>query len=67
MKKSEMFGFSLEVDDRSEEDRRREKKPAVASLLGLDQEEPNAIMDTDFDEKMEPPKRMIRVKADFAK
>lgn len=70
MKKSEMFGFSLEVDDRSVEDKLHQKasqKPMMASVLGLGQEVPEALMDTDHQEKMEVPKDQIRFNLNFYK
>lgn len=70
MKKSEMFGISLEVDDRSVEDKlhqRASKKPTMASVLGLGQEVPGALMDTDHHEKMEVPKDQVRFNPNFYK
>lgn len=70
MDKSERFGFSLETDDRTEEEKARQKalrEPTMASRLGLDQEEPRAPMDTDYQEKMEPLKPQIRFNLNFDK
>lgn len=71
MRKSEMFGgFSLEADDRTEEEKLRQKalkKSGVASGLGLGlgQEAPKAPMDTDYQEEMEVPKDRIRFNLNF--
>ncbi|KAF1378857.1 hypothetical protein PFLUV_G00194860 [Perca fluviatilis] len=65
MEKSEMFGFSLETDDRTEEERTQQKAPkkgGVFSSLGLDQELPKAPMDTDYQEEMEKTKPQVRFK-----
>lgn len=65
MKKSEMFGFSLETDDRTEEERSRQK--AKRAALGLGQEAPKAPMDTDYQEEMEATKPQIRFNLNFDK
>lgn len=68
MKKSEMFGFSLEVDDRSEEDKLRQRasnRPGMTSALGLGHEAPEAVMDTDHQEKMEEPAVELRFNPNF--
>ncbi|TNN82708.1 Transient receptor potential cation channel subfamily V member 1 [Liparis tanakae] len=70
MEKSEMFGFSLEADDRTEEEKRRQKatkKGSVASALGLGQESPAAPMDTDYQEEMEQTRPQIRFNLNFDK
>lgn len=70
MKKSAMFGFSLEADDRSEEDKlcqRALNQTRMASVLGLGEEVPEAVMDTDHQEKMEEPKDQIRYNLNFEK
>lgn len=70
MDKSEMFGFSLETDDRTEEEKARQRalrKSTVASTLGLGQEQPKAPMDTDYQEEMEPHKPQIRFNLNFDK
>lgn len=70
MDKSEMFGFSLETDDRTEEEKARQRalrKPTVASTPGLGQEQPKAPMDTDYQEEMEPHKPQIRFNLNFDK
>lgn len=70
MEKSEMFGFSLETDDRTEEERARQramKKAAGCSSLGLGQEAPKAPMDTDYQEEMETHKPQIRFNLNFDK
>ncbi|XP_033503190.2 transient receptor potential cation channel subfamily V member 1 [Epinephelus lanceolatus] len=70
MDKSEMFGFSLESDDRTEEEKARQKeakKGGLVSALGLGQESPKAPMDTDYQEEMEDPKPQIRFNLNFDK
>ncbi|KAM9846736.1 transient receptor potential cation channel subfamily V member 1 [Aulostomus maculatus] len=71
MKKSEMFGFSLEADDRTEEEKSQNKaaqKPGgLASALGLSMEAPKAPMDTDYQEEMEASKPQIRFNLNFDK
>lgn len=70
MKKSAMFGFSLEADDRREEDNLRQRslnQTGMASVLGLGQEVPEAVMDTDHQEKMEEPKDQLRYNLNFDK
>lgn len=70
MEKSEMFGFSLEADDRTEEEKSRQKatkKGGVASALGLGQESPAAPMDTDYQEEMEQTSPQIRFNLNFDK
>lgn len=70
MRKSEIFDFHLETDDRTEEEIRSQtqpKKDGLASALGLDKEEPKAPMDTDYQEEMEPAKRQIRFNIHFDK
>uniref|UniRef100_UPI0037E7BFA1 transient receptor potential cation channel subfamily V member 1 n=1 Tax=Semicossyphus pulcher TaxID=241346 RepID=UPI0037E7BFA1 len=70
MKKSEMFGFELETDDRSEEEKARQKaqkKDGVASALGFGKEEPKAPMDTDYQEDIEQTKPKLRFNLNFDK
>ncbi|XP_047462515.1 transient receptor potential cation channel subfamily V member 1 [Mugil cephalus] len=72
MKKSEMFGgFSLESDDRTEEEKKRHKasnkKDGLASAFGLGHEAPKAPMDTDYHEDIEVPKPQIRFNLNFDK
>ncbi|KAM9348356.1 transient receptor potential cation channel subfamily V member 1 [Symphorus nematophorus] len=70
MDKSEMFGFSLETDDRTEEERLRQrpaKNSGGESALGLGQELPKAPMDTDYQEEMEKKKPQIRFNLSFDK
>lgn len=70
MDTSERFGFSLETDDRTEEEKARQRalrKPTVASSLGLEREQPRAPMDTDYQEEMEPLKPQIRFNLNFDK
>lgn len=66
MKKSEMFGFLLEADDRTEAEKQRQKA-LKKSGLGLGQEAPKAPMDTDYQEEMEVPKDRIRFNLNFDK
>ncbi|XP_071316383.1 transient receptor potential cation channel subfamily V member 1 [Trachinotus anak] len=63
MKKSEMFGFSLEADDRTEEEKRRQK----AAEKDGGHEAPKAPMDTDYQEEMEQTKPQIRFNLNFDK
>ncbi|XP_031166601.1 transient receptor potential cation channel subfamily V member 1 [Sander lucioperca] len=70
MEKSEMFGFSLETDDRTEEEKTRQKAPkkdGVFSALGLGQELPKSPMDTDYQEEMEKTKPQNRFNLNFDK
>ncbi|XP_018547618.1 transient receptor potential cation channel subfamily V member 1 [Lates calcarifer] len=70
MDKSEMFGFSLEADDRTEEEKARKKaakKNGLTSDLGSSQEAPMAPMDTDYQEEMEATKPQIRFNLNFDK
>ena len=62
MKKSEMFGFSLETDDRTEEEKSRQ----TAKRDGR-QEAPKAPMDTDYQEEMEETTPKIRFNLNFDK
>ncbi|KAM8898308.1 transient receptor potential cation channel subfamily V member 1 isoform 2-T2 [Spinachia spinachia] len=69
MEKSEI-GFSLEADDRTEEERTRQKAPkkgGVASALGLDKESHKVPMDTDYQEEMEATSPQIRFNLNFDK
>ncbi|XP_070773255.1 transient receptor potential cation channel subfamily V member 1 [Enoplosus armatus] len=70
MDKSEMFGFSLEADNRTEAEKSRQKatkKDGLVSALGLGQESPKAPMDTDYQEEMEAAKPQIRFNLNFDK
>ncbi|XP_070699749.1 transient receptor potential cation channel subfamily V member 1 [Pempheris klunzingeri] len=70
MEKSEMFGFSLEMDNRTEEEKSRQKaakKDRLVSALGLGLETPKAPMDTDYQEEMEEKKPQIRFDLNFDK
>lgn len=70
MDKSEMFGFSLETDDRTEDEKSRNKaakKDGLVSVLGLGSESPKAPMDTDYQEEMEEAKPKIRFNLNFDK
>ncbi|XP_017268020.1 transient receptor potential cation channel subfamily V member 1 [Kryptolebias marmoratus] len=58
MDKAEMFGFTLEADDRTEEEKLRDKAAKNA---------PKAPMDTDYQEEMEKPKAQIRFNLNFHK
>lgn len=67
MRKSD---FHLEADDRTEEEKRKQKEPkkdGLASALGLSKEAPKAPMDTDYQEEMEPVKPQIRSNLNFDK
>ncbi|KAK2879767.1 transient receptor potential cation channel subfamily V member 1 [Channa argus] len=66
MKKSEMFGFSLETDDRTEEEKSRQKA-AKKDGFSFGQEAPKAPMDTDYQEEMEETKPQIRFNLNFDK
>uniref|UniRef100_A0AAX7V817 Ion transport domain-containing protein n=1 Tax=Astatotilapia calliptera TaxID=8154 RepID=A0AAX7V817_ASTCA len=68
MKKSEMFGFTLETDDRTEEERSRQKMTKKDGLaLKLSPEDPKTPMDTDYQEEMEKTKPQIRFNFNFDK
>ncbi|XP_035034797.1 transient receptor potential cation channel subfamily V member 1 [Hippoglossus stenolepis] len=70
MKKSEMFGFSLEADDRTEEKKSRQtaaKGDGLVSALGLGQKAQKAPMDTDYQEEMEETKPKLRFNLNFDK
>ncbi|XP_042355296.1 transient receptor potential cation channel subfamily V member 1 isoform X2 [Plectropomus leopardus] len=70
MEKSEMFGFSLETDDRTEEEKRQQKeakKGGLVSALGFGEESPKAPMDTDYQEEMETTQPKIRFNLNFDK
>ncbi|XP_044078022.1 transient receptor potential cation channel subfamily V member 1 [Siniperca chuatsi] len=62
MDKSEMFGFSLETDDRTKEEKSRQR-----SALALGKESPKAPMDTDYQEEMEETKPQNRFNFNFDK
>ncbi|TMS13863.1 Transient receptor potential cation channel subfamily V member 1 [Larimichthys crocea] len=64
MDKSEMFGFSLETDDRTEEEKSRGK---AAKKSGQGHVSPKAPMDTDYQEQMEETKPQIRFNLNFDK
>ncbi|KAM4545618.1 transient receptor potential cation channel subfamily V member 1 [Odontesthes bonariensis] len=64
MNKSEMFGFTLEADDRTEEEKSQQK---AAKKGGLGKEDPKAPMDTDYQEEMEKPKTQLRFNLNFDK
>ena len=70
MDKSEMFGFSLETDDRTEAERLRQrtaKNSGGDAAQGSGQESPTAPMDTDYQEEMEEKKPQIRFNLNFDK
>uniref|UniRef100_A0A8C4NQQ2 Transient receptor potential cation channel, subfamily V, member 1 n=1 Tax=Dicentrarchus labrax TaxID=13489 RepID=A0A8C4NQQ2_DICLA len=55
MDKSEMFGFSLESDNRTEEEKSQQKaakKDGLVSALGLGKEAPSAPMDTNYQKEI---------------
>ncbi|XP_023285199.1 transient receptor potential cation channel subfamily V member 2-like, partial [Seriola lalandi dorsalis] len=62
MNKTEMFGFSLETDDRTEEEKTRQRAAKKDC-----QEAPKAPMDTDYQEEMEATKPQIRFNLNFDK
>ncbi|KAI4813886.1 hypothetical protein KUCAC02_003107 [Chaenocephalus aceratus] len=64
MEKSEMFGISLETDNRTMEEKARHR---AAHKDGFSNEPPKAPMDTDYQEEMEIPKPKIRMNANFDK
>uniref|UniRef100_A0A8C6MI30 Transient receptor potential cation channel, subfamily V, member 1 n=1 Tax=Nothobranchius furzeri TaxID=105023 RepID=A0A8C6MI30_NOTFU len=64
MSKSEMFGFTLETDDRTEEEKARQRG---AKKDGLAADAPKAPMDTDFQEEMEKHKPQIRFNLNFSR
>ncbi|XP_045895324.1 transient receptor potential cation channel subfamily V member 1 [Micropterus dolomieu] len=61
MEKSEMFGFSLEADDRTEEEKSRKKASKNDRLM------PKAPMDTDYQEEVRDPMPQIRFNLNFDK
>ncbi|RVE63529.1 hypothetical protein OJAV_G00137290 [Oryzias javanicus] len=67
MKKSEMFGFSLETDDRTKEELLRDKptKKGFDFLRGQGTAEPP--MDTDYQEEKEKPPPQLRFNLGFDK
>ncbi|KAK5859081.1 hypothetical protein PBY51_003172 [Eleginops maclovinus] len=71
MEKSEMFGFSLEADNRTEEEKAQQraarKGGGVASALGLGKEAPKSPMDTDYQEEMETHKPAVKFNPNFNK
>ncbi|XP_014903104.1 transient receptor potential cation channel subfamily V member 1-like [Poecilia latipinna] len=70
MRKSDIFDFHLEADDRTEEEKQKQKAPkkdGLGSALGLSKEAPKAPMDTDYQEEMEPVKPQIRFNLNFDK
>ena len=64
MNKSEMFGFTLEADDRTEEEKSQQK---AAKKDGFGKDDPKAPMDTDYQEEMEKPKTQLRFNLNFDK
>lgn len=65
MSKTEMFGFQLEADDRTKEERARQMaqyKESAGSSKGA----PKAPMDTDYQEEMDPTKPQIRFDLTFS-
>lgn len=61
-----MFGFSLETDDRTEEEKSQEKG-AKNDGFSFGREAPKAPMDTDYQEEMEKQKPQIRFNLNFDK
>ncbi|KAM6907559.1 transient receptor potential cation channel subfamily V member 1 [Xenentodon cancila] len=69
MKKSEMFGFTLEMDDRTKEEKSRQKgtkKDGLFSACGSGKSIPEVTMDTNFQEQMEwrPPQNRFNLNFD---
>ncbi|XP_061559115.1 transient receptor potential cation channel subfamily V member 1 isoform X2 [Phycodurus eques] len=69
MKKSDTSAFSLEADDRTEAEKRREapKRDVLGSVLRVGHEAPKAPMDTDYQEEMEETEPQIRFNLNFDK
>lgn len=70
MKKSEKYAFSLEADDRTEEEKCRRKSPkqdVLGAALSAGHEAPKAPMDTDYQEELEDTKPQIRFNLKFDK
>lgn len=61
-----MFGFSLETDDRTEEEI-SQQKGAKNDGYSFGCESPKAPMDTDYQEDMEKHKPQIRINLNFDK
>ena len=66
MSKTTAFGFQLEADDRSEEERARERR-RYENGPGSSSDAPRAPMDTDYQEEMDPLKPQIRFNLNFDK
>uniref|UniRef100_A0A672GDN1 Transient receptor potential cation channel subfamily V member 1-like n=1 Tax=Salarias fasciatus TaxID=181472 RepID=A0A672GDN1_SALFA len=66
MSKSEKFGFTLETDDRTKEEILK-NRAAHKNGAGSNLEEPNAPMDTDYQEEAEDPTPRIRFNLNFDK
>ncbi|XP_037543582.1 transient receptor potential cation channel subfamily V member 1 [Nematolebias whitei] len=62
MDKSEMFGFSLEADDRTEEEKKKDGVTSKTSSWS-----PKVPMDTDYQEEIEKPKPKLRFNLGFDK
>ncbi|XP_051256471.1 transient receptor potential cation channel subfamily V member 1 [Dicentrarchus labrax] len=70
MDKSEMFGFSLESDNRTEEEKSQQKaakKDGLVSALGLGKEAPSAPMDTNYQKEIKEATSPIRFNLNFDK
>lgn len=70
MKKSEMFGISLETDNRTEEEilqQQSTKRTGLLSALDWGPNPPKAPMDTDHQEEMEVLKPKVRLNPNFDK
>lgn len=66
MSKTTAFGFQLEADDRTEEERARQRRQ-YEDGPGSSREAPKAPMDTDYQEEMDPLKPQIRFNLNFDK
>ncbi|XP_029986592.1 transient receptor potential cation channel subfamily V member 2-like [Sphaeramia orbicularis] len=66
MDKSEMFGFSLETDDRTDAEKSRGRGQSK-DFLGVASEDAKAPMDTDYQEELEPSRPQIRFNLNFDK
>lgn len=66
MSKTTKFGFQLEADDRTEEEKAKQRAQ-YKDGSGSSKEAPKAPMDTDYQEEMEPSKPQIRFNLNFDK
>uniref|UniRef100_A0A8C6S5P5 Transient receptor potential cation channel, subfamily V, member 1 n=1 Tax=Neogobius melanostomus TaxID=47308 RepID=A0A8C6S5P5_9GOBI len=66
MSKTTAFGFQLEVDNRTEEEKAKQRAQ-YKDGSGSSNEAPKAPMDTDYQEEMDPLKPLIRFNPNFDK